>query len=87
MCDSTTGDEKKVDRRCGWQLPNRKSLFQPERCEYPPCSVEDKRLTYVTELLDCPLGCACHSRIYTVCDNPGDVQEPTNGLSKVAHEK
>ena len=62
-------------------------MFQPGRRECAPFSIEDKRLAYATELLDYPLGRACRPGIYTVCGNPGNVQEPANGLAKVAYDK
>jgi len=67
-----------------YKTENRCSNLRPRRCECSFSSVKDKRLSYVTDLLGNPLSRACHTGIYTVCDNPGNVQEPANGLIKVA---
>lgn len=42
---------------------------------------------YTTELLDSHLSCAYCADIYTHFDNPHDVQECANSLSKAAQEK
>jgi len=66
---------------------NRRSDLRPERCEHSLFSVKVKIVPYVTDLLENCLSRACHADIYTVFDNPGDVDEPANSLNKVAYEK
>ena len=58
-----------------------------ERCEVLYFSVLDKRISYITDLLDNRLSCTCSTDVYTVFDKPNNVKEPADGLGKVADEK
>ena len=58
-----------------------------ERCENLYFSVFYKRISYVTDLFDNRLGCACNTDVYTVFDKPNNIEEPADSLGEVANEK
>jgi hypothetical protein len=43
--------------------------------------------SYATDLLEGRLSCAYSAHINALFDDPGNVEEGANGLSKIAHEK
>lgn len=63
--------------------------FQPEAINgvNTRSSLQRTNFSYVTDLLDSRLSCACRADIRSPFDDPGNVEERANALNEVAYEK